>query len=147
MTKRGTKRVLEYARLAMGLANVRASRYGIRSCSSGYSSTNIYPVLVQALERNPENFKVYSNRAGALAKLMQFGPALEDIEKGIKLDPTFVKFYTRRGNIEFYQKEYHKCIDTFQAVRTSCAHHAHLMRTSRAMCTHCAPHVHLASPL
>ena len=28
--QRGTKRVLEYARLAMGFANVRASRYGIR---------------------------------------------------------------------------------------------------------------------
>ena len=30
MAKRGTKRVLEYARLAMGFANARASRYGIR---------------------------------------------------------------------------------------------------------------------
>ena len=28
--EKGTKRVLEYARLAMGFANVRASRYGIR---------------------------------------------------------------------------------------------------------------------
>ena len=27
---KGTKRVLEYARLAMGFADVRASRYGIR---------------------------------------------------------------------------------------------------------------------
>ena len=40
MTKLGTKRVLEYARLAMGFANVRASRYGIRLCSGGYSSTD-----------------------------------------------------------------------------------------------------------
>ena len=39
MAKRGTKRVLEYARLAMGFANVRASRYGIRECLGGYSST------------------------------------------------------------------------------------------------------------
>ena len=30
MGKRGTKRVLEYSRLAMGFAHVRASRYGIR---------------------------------------------------------------------------------------------------------------------
>ena len=28
--EKGTKRVLEYSRLAMGFANVRASRYGIR---------------------------------------------------------------------------------------------------------------------
>ena len=28
--EKGTKRVLEYARLAMGFANVRASHYGIR---------------------------------------------------------------------------------------------------------------------
>ena len=40
MAKGGTKRVLEHARLAMGLAHVRASRYGIRECSGGYSSTN-----------------------------------------------------------------------------------------------------------
>ena len=40
MAKRGTKGVLEYARLAMGFANVRASRYGIRYCSRGYSSAN-----------------------------------------------------------------------------------------------------------
>ena len=36
--ERGTKRVLlEYSRLAMGFANVRAPRYGIRYCSGGYS--------------------------------------------------------------------------------------------------------------
>ena len=40
MAKRGTKRVLEYARLAMGFANVRAPRYGVRSCSGGYSNAN-----------------------------------------------------------------------------------------------------------
>ena len=33
-------RALEYARLAMGFANVRVSRYGLRECSGGYSSTN-----------------------------------------------------------------------------------------------------------
>ena len=38
MAKRGIKRALEYARLAMGFASVRASRYGIRY-SGGYSST------------------------------------------------------------------------------------------------------------
>ena len=40
MDKRGTTRVLEYSRLATGFAHVRASRYGIRYCSGGYSSTN-----------------------------------------------------------------------------------------------------------
>ena len=43
--KKGTKRVLEYARLAMGFANVRASRYGIREYSGGYSRV-LMPVLV-----------------------------------------------------------------------------------------------------
>ena len=45
MAKRGTTRVLEYARLAMGCANVRASRYGIRSCSGGYSGGYTYSGL------------------------------------------------------------------------------------------------------
>ena len=43
MAKLGTERVLEYARLAMGSANVRASRYGMDSLMFG----RVLLVLVQ----------------------------------------------------------------------------------------------------
>ena len=43
--KRGTKRVLEYGRLAMGFANGWASRYANRYCPGGYSSTHRPAVL------------------------------------------------------------------------------------------------------
>jgi len=51
----------------------------------------------EAIKRNPEDAKLYSNRAACYAKLMEFRYALEDCEKCIKLDPTFVKGYIRKG--------------------------------------------------
>jgi len=51
----------------------------------------------EAIKRNPEDAKLYSNRAACYAKLMEFRYALEDCDKCIKLDPNFVKGYIRRG--------------------------------------------------
>ena len=63
----------------------------------------------EAIARDPKNHKLYSNRVAALQKIGQMPAALEDCEKCIKLDPTFVKIYNRKGSIQFYLKEYHKC--------------------------------------
>lgn len=52
----------------------------------------------------------------ALQKIGQMPAALEDCEKCIAIDPTFVKIYNRKGSIQFYLKEFHKCTETFQKV-------------------------------
>ena len=70
----------------------------------------------EAIARDPKNHKLYSNRCAAFQKIGQMPAALEDCEKCIAIDPTFVKIYNRKGSIQFFLKEYHKCTDTFQKV-------------------------------
>jgi len=44
---------------------------------------------------------------------MDWGSALEDIETCLKIDPTFVKAYIRKGKIQQYLKQYHKALETY----------------------------------
>lgn len=48
-------------------------------------------------------------------KLMEWNNALDDVNKAIELDPTFVKAYIRKGQIEMFLKQYHKARETYQA--------------------------------
>lgn len=67
-----------------------------------------------AIKRNPEDAAPYSNRAAAYMKLGEFPMAMKDCERCLEIDPTFVKAYIRKGNIQLFMKEYHKCLTTFQ---------------------------------
>ncbi|KQJ83806.1 hsp70-Hsp90 organizing protein [Brachypodium distachyon] len=77
-----------------------------------------YPEAVkhytEALRRNPQDPRVYSNRAACYTKLGAMPEGLKDAEKCIELDPTFSKGYTRKGAIQFFMKEYDKAMETYQ---------------------------------
>ncbi|KAL3498686.1 hypothetical protein ACH5RR_041418 [Cinchona calisaya] len=68
----------------------------------------------EAIRRNPEDPKAYSNRAACYTKLGALPDGLKDAEKCIELDPTFAKGYTRKGAVQFFMKEYEKALETYQ---------------------------------
>ncbi|CAH1791703.1 unnamed protein product [Owenia fusiformis] len=77
-----------------------------------------YPVALkhysEAIKRNPDDAKVYSNRAACYNKLMEFGLALKDCETCIKLDPTWVKGYLRKAGCLLAMKDTVKAGEVYQ---------------------------------
>jgi len=69
----------------------------------------------EAIKRNPNDHKAYSNRSACYTKLAAFNEALKDAEKCIEIDPTFVKGYSRKGHVEFFTKQYDKALETYNA--------------------------------
>lgn len=58
-----------------------------------------YPAAIkqydEAIRRDPTNASFYNNRGTAFSKLMDYGRALDDIQKALELDPQYVKAYMR----------------------------------------------------
>lgn len=53
----------------------------------------------EAIKRNPEDPKLYSNRAACYTKLAAFDLGLKDCDKCVELDPKFIKGWIRKGTI------------------------------------------------
>lgn len=68
----------------------------------------------EALKRNPKDHKIYSNRATCFCKLMRWDAAMSDCDEAIKLEPTFIKAYIRKGKINHCLKQYHKALQAFK---------------------------------
>lgn len=68
----------------------------------------------EALRRNPNDARVYSNRAACYTKLAALPEGLKDANKCIELDPSFTKGYSRKAAIQFFMKEYDKALETYQ---------------------------------
>jgi len=68
----------------------------------------------EAILRNPDDAILYSNRAACYQKLAEFPLALKDCETCIKLDPSFVRGYIRKGMALMALKELSKATSAFQ---------------------------------
>jgi len=68
----------------------------------------------EAIARNPDDAKIYSNRAASYTKLTEFNLGLKDCDNCIRLDPTFIKGYIRKGKIHQAMRQFSKAQDAYQ---------------------------------
>jgi len=68
----------------------------------------------EAIKRNPDDAKIYSNRAACYQKLAEFHLALKDCEECIRLEPDFVKGHIRKGMALLAMKDLTKATAAFQ---------------------------------
>ena len=68
----------------------------------------------EAIKRDPNEPSYRNNLAATLAKLGDFPGAREACEKAISLDPKYVKAWAKKGDIEFFMKEYHKALESYK---------------------------------
>lgn len=68
----------------------------------------------EAIRRNPQDAKIYSNRAACYTKLMSFDLALKDCEKCIEIEPSFVKAYLRKAKVLQGMQQSSKAMAAFE---------------------------------
>lgn len=69
----------------------------------------------EAIRRNPDDAKLYSNRAACYTKLAAFDLGLKDCEKCLELDESFIKGWIRKGKILQGMQQPSKAIAAYQA--------------------------------
>ncbi|XP_047075062.1 U-box domain-containing protein 70-like isoform X2 [Lolium rigidum] len=67
----------------------------------------------EAIKKNPNDHRVFSNRAQSHIYLRNLSDGLEDAEKCIELDPTFLKGYLRKANAQFLMDNYESALATY----------------------------------
>lgn len=77
-----------------------------------------YPTAIkhysEAIKRNPDDAKIYSNRAACYQKLAEFKMACDDADECIKRDPKFLKGYIRKGMALLAMKKSTEAREAFQ---------------------------------
>jgi stress-induced-phosphoprotein 1 len=66
-----------------------------------------------AIEMDPSNHVLFSNRSAAYAMKKQFSKALDDATRCVALGPKFVKGYSRKGFALMKMGNYQAAIDTY----------------------------------
>ncbi|XP_017878054.1 stress-induced-phosphoprotein 1 [Ceratina calcarata] len=77
-----------------------------------------YPAAIkhysEAVKRNPDDPKYYSNRAACYTKLAAFDLGLKDCEKCVEIDPKFIKGWIRKGKILQGMQQQAKALTAYQ---------------------------------
>jgi tetratricopeptide (TPR) repeat protein len=68
----------------------------------------------EAILRNPDDPRYYSNRAACYTKLAAFDLGLKDCEKCVEIDPKFIKGWIRKGKILQGMQQQGKALSAYQ---------------------------------
>jgi stress-induced-phosphoprotein 1 len=68
----------------------------------------------EATKRDPTNAAYHNNLAAAYLKMGVFNDAKKEVERSLELDKTYVKAWAKKGDIEFFMKEYHKSMESYK---------------------------------
>ncbi|KAJ2798412.1 Hsp90 cochaperone, partial [Coemansia helicoidea] len=68
-----------------------------------------------AVELDPTNHVLYSNRSASLASLKRYADALADAEKTVELKPDWAKGYGRKGAALYGLRRYEDALATYEA--------------------------------
>jgi stress-induced-phosphoprotein 1 len=104
------KKTLDYINPELGLA---AKERGNQAFREG----NFPGAVVEyeeSIKRDPTNAVYHNNLASAYTKVVLFNDAKRHVEKSIELDKNYVKAWAKKGDIEFFMKEYHKSLESFK---------------------------------
>lgn len=78
-----------------------------------------FPLAIKEFEecvkRDPTNAPYHNNLAAAYLKMGVFNDAKREVERSLELDRNYVKAWAKKGDIEFFMKEYHKSMDSYKA--------------------------------
>ena len=68
----------------------------------------------EAVKRDPNSAPLRNNLAAALLKVTDFNGAKNQVEKSLELDDKYVKAWAKKGDIEFFMKEYHRALESYK---------------------------------
>ncbi|KAJ2845769.1 Hsp90 cochaperone, partial [Coemansia brasiliensis] len=71
-------------------------------------------LFTQAIELDPTNHVLYSNRSAAFSSLKKYDEALKDAEKTIEIKPDWAKGYGRKGAALFGKQKYAEAYDVYE---------------------------------
>lgn len=71
-------------------------------------------LYTSAIELDPKNHVLYSNRSAAHAKAGNYAEALEDANKTVSINPTWSKGYSRKGSALAYLGRHEEAIQAYE---------------------------------
>jgi len=74
----------------------------------------------KAIELDPSNHVMYSNRSAAYTKMKKYDEAVKDADKAIQISPGWARGYSRKGTALCYNGDFEKAKETFMQGLEKC---------------------------
>ncbi|KAJ6622681.1 Stress-induced-phosphoprotein 1 [Pseudolycoriella hygida] len=93
------------------MINLLKEKGNVALGSENYSEA--IDIYTKAIQLDDKNHVLYSNRSAAYVKAGKYEEALQDANKTIELNPTWVKGYSRKGTALSFMQKYTEAISAY----------------------------------